>query len=65
MKITKLETYTHGQLSFVRVITESGDEGWGQMAPYNADIAAQIFHRQVAPVVLGKGAERIVEPSCV
>lgn len=59
MKISKLETYTQGHLSLVRVVTESGDEGWGQMAPYNADISAQVFHRQVAPVVLGKGAERI------
>jgi len=59
MKITKLETFTHGNLSFVRLTTEDGAEGWGQMAPYNADISAQVFHRQVAPVVLGRGAERI------
>ena len=59
MKIKKLETYTHGPLSFVKVTAEDGAEGWGQMAPHNADIAAQVFHRQVAPEVLGKAGDRI------
>jgi Zn-dependent alcohol dehydrogenase len=38
----------------VRVRTEDGHEGWGQVAPYHADITALVLHRQVAPHVLGQ-----------
>jgi len=58
-KIESLETFTHGHLSLVRVRAADGVEGWGQMAPYNADISAQVFHRQIAPRALGV---RILEP---
>lgn len=54
MKITRIETYTRNPISFVKVLTDTGDEGMGQIAPYNADIAAQALHRQVAPVFLGR-----------
>jgi L-alanine-DL-glutamate epimerase-like enolase superfamily enzyme len=53
MKIRSLETFTHQHLSFVRVRTDDGAEGIGQISPYNADISAAVFHRQVAPHVLG------------
>ncbi|MFO7918507.1 MAG: mandelate racemase/muconate lactonizing enzyme family protein [Anaerolineae bacterium] len=56
MIIQRLETYTKDPLSFVRVITDDGAEGMGQMSTYNADISAQVFHRQVAPVALGADA---------
>ena len=59
-KLEGLETFTHGNLSMVRVRAGDGAEGWGQMAPFNADISAQIFHRQIAPRALGA---RVVEPS--
>jgi len=59
MKLTQLETYTLGHLSLVRARTEDGAEGWGQMAPYNADISAQVFHRQVAPTVLGRDTDDV------
>ena len=32
---------------------DSGAEGWGQTAPYHADITARVLHRQVAPHALG------------
>jgi len=54
MKITSLETYHNQTLSFVRLQTDDGAEGWGQMSPYNADISTTVFHRQVAPHALGK-----------
>ena len=55
MKIQRLETYTHQRhLSLVRVITDDGAEGVGQISPYDADISALVFHRLVAPVALGK-----------
>ncbi len=53
MKIAKLETFTNAFVGFVRVTSSSGVEGWGQLSPYNADITATIFHRQIAPHALG------------
>ena len=32
-----------------RVTDETGAQGWGQVSTYNADITAQVLHRQVAP----------------
>ena len=54
MKIKKLETFTKPYVSFVKVTDESNNIGFGQMSTYHADITAQIFHKQVAPWVLGK-----------
>ncbi len=54
MKIASFETYSNRTISFVRLRTDEGVEGWGQMSPYNADISTAVFHRQVAPHVLGK-----------
>ena len=50
MKIQRLETYTQRDLSLVRVITDDGAQGFGQISPYDADISALVFHRLVAPV---------------
>ena len=54
MKIVKLETFTKPYVSFVKITVEDGSIGYGQMSTYHADITAQIFHKQVAPWVLGK-----------
>jgi L-alanine-DL-glutamate epimerase-like enolase superfamily enzyme len=48
MKIKSIETFTRGHLSLVRVRTDDGAEGWGQISPYNADVSAIVMHRQVA-----------------
>ncbi|MBV8909527.1 MAG: mandelate racemase/muconate lactonizing enzyme family protein [Gammaproteobacteria bacterium] len=53
MKIASLETFSNQFVCFVRLTTESGAVGWGQTSPYNADITAAVFHRQVAPWALG------------
>jgi L-alanine-DL-glutamate epimerase-like enolase superfamily enzyme len=53
MKITRLETFGNRFVAFVRVTTEDGATGWGQMSTYNADITTEVFHRQVAPHALG------------
>ena len=53
MKIISIETFTNEYIGLVRVRTDEGDEGWGQTSAYNADISAQVVHRQVAPHVLG------------
>jgi L-alanine-DL-glutamate epimerase-like enolase superfamily enzyme len=53
MKLKKIETFTTEYVCFVRATAEDGLQGWGQVAPYCADITAQVLHRQVAPHVLG------------
>jgi L-alanine-DL-glutamate epimerase-like enolase superfamily enzyme len=56
MKIRSIETFSSEFVGFVRVTTDSGSEGWGQVANYNADISALVLHRQVAPWALGRDA---------
>jgi len=56
MKIKKLETFTNQSVGFVKVTSDDGKEGWGQVSNYNADITCQIFHRQVARYALGQDA---------
>lgn len=56
MNISSIETFTNQFVCFVRVTTDTGDQGWGQVAPYHADITAQVVHRQVAPHALGEDA---------
>jgi L-alanine-DL-glutamate epimerase-like enolase superfamily enzyme len=53
MEIQSIETFTKSHLCLVRVQVDSGAEGWGQLAPYNADISAQVLHRQIAPFAIG------------
>lgn len=64
MKITKLETFANEFVGFLRLTTEDGSTGWGQVSTYNSDITAQVLHRQIAPWALGRDVadlERIVE----
>jgi L-alanine-DL-glutamate epimerase-like enolase superfamily enzyme len=56
MKIKRIETFTRGHLSLVRVCTDGGAQGWGQISPFNADISAIVMHRQIAPHALGADA---------
>ena len=56
VKIASLETFSNEFVGFVRVRTDDGAEGWGQVSTYNADITALVFHRQVAPWALGADA---------
>jgi L-alanine-DL-glutamate epimerase-like enolase superfamily enzyme len=56
MRIRRLETFSNRHIGFVRVTTEDGVQGWGQLSTYNSDITAQILHRQVAPWALGAAA---------
>ena len=53
MRIQSIESFTQPFVGIVRVQLDTGAEGWGQMSPYNADISAEILHRQVAPWALG------------
>lgn len=56
MRIRKIDTFSTHYVAFVRVTADDGALGWGQLAPYNADIASLVLHRQVAPWALGRDA---------
>ena len=56
MRIRSIETWSDTFVCFVRVRSDEGGEGWGQTAPYCADITATVLHRQVAPWALGHDA---------
>ena len=56
MKISSVETFSNEFVCFVKVTTNDGAIGWGQVAPYHADITAQIVHRQVAVHALNLNA---------
>ena len=53
MKITSIETFSNEFMGLVRVRTDSGAEGWGQVSTYHSDICSLVLHRQVAPYCLG------------
>ncbi len=55
-RIVRLETFHNEFVCFVRVTAEDGAFGWGQTSTYNADLTAQIFHRQIAPWALSATA---------
>lgn len=61
MKIDRIETFTNRLVGFVRVTTDGGEQGWGQVSTYNADITCEVLHRQVAPHALGADARDIAE----
>jgi len=59
MRIQSIETFTRGQLCIVKVTTDDGAEGFGQTAPFHADITATVLHKQIAPHALGADAADI------
>lgn len=61
MSITSVETFGTTDVALVRVRTDEGAEGWGQVAPYHADTTVEVLHRQVAPHALGRDASEIDE----
>ena len=54
MKIKSIETFSTPQVGLVRLKTNDGAQGWGQVSAYHADISATVLHRQVAVHALGK-----------
>ncbi len=52
MKITSVTTYSTRGVTLVEIESDSGETGWGQTAPFNADITAAVLHRMVAPVAM-------------
>jgi L-alanine-DL-glutamate epimerase-like enolase superfamily enzyme len=58
-KITKIETFSKESVAVVRVTTDDGQQGWGQISTYNSDITSMILHRNLAQKVLGKDPAHI------
>lgn len=54
LKIQSVETFTKGNVSMVRIRTDDGADGYGQISTYDADISAMIMHRKIARHALGK-----------
>jgi len=59
LKITKIESFSKPEVAVVKVTTDIGMEGWGQISTYNADIAATVLHRNIADKVIGKDPSQI------
>jgi len=60
-KVRKVESWTKGSYGIVRVTTNDGKEGWGQLSTFEPDITATVLHRQVARHVLNSDPARIDE----
>ncbi len=54
MTITTIESFARPQVAIVKVTASDGSFGFGQTAPFHADLTAQVLHRQVAPLCLGQ-----------
>ena len=62
LTVKSIETFHRDSLALVRVTASDGRTGWGQIAPYEADISTMVLHRLIARLVLGRD---IVELSTV
>ncbi|MFW2586920.1 mandelate racemase/muconate lactonizing enzyme family protein [Sagittula sp. SSi028] len=58
-RITRIETFCTPVIGFVRVTSQDGAAGWGQVSTYSSDITCEILHRQVAPWALGRGMDAL------
>ncbi|MCF3648763.1 mandelate racemase/muconate lactonizing enzyme family protein [Synoicihabitans lomoniglobus] len=59
LKITKIESFLKEQLAMVRVTVSDGSTGWGQIAPYEANVSVQMLHQRVVRRALGKDLSHI------
>jgi L-alanine-DL-glutamate epimerase-like enolase superfamily enzyme len=59
MRIKSIETFANEYVGFLRLRSDDGAEGWGQVSTYHADITAQVVHRQIAPYALGRDPEEL------
>ncbi|MBN3561071.1 mandelate racemase/muconate lactonizing enzyme family protein [Aliamphritea spongicola] len=59
MKISRIETFCTEDIGLVRVTTDTGHQGWGQVSTYHSDISCTVLHRQVAPWVMGRDVSEL------
>jgi len=57
--ITRIESWTQGNYGFVRLTTNDGAHGWGQLSSYEPDLSATVLHRKVVQHALGSDPARI------
>lgn len=67
-KLRKVESWTRGSYGIVRVTTDDGKEGWGQLSTFEPDITATVLHRQVArhalnrdPALIDELVDRVID----
>jgi len=59
LTVKSIETFQRESLALVRVTASDGRIGWGQIAPYEADISATVLHRLIARQVIGRDISEI------
>jgi L-alanine-DL-glutamate epimerase-like enolase superfamily enzyme len=59
LTVKSVETFQRESLALVRITASDGKVGWGQIAPYEADISAMVLHRLIARRVVGKDIAEI------
>lgn len=59
LTITKVESWTLGSYGVVRITTNDGREGYGQLSSFEPETTATVLHRQVARHVLGSDPAQI------
>jgi L-alanine-DL-glutamate epimerase-like enolase superfamily enzyme len=59
LTVKSIETFQRESLALVRVTASDGRTGWGQIAPYEADISATVLHRLIARRVVGRDVSEI------
>lgn len=60
-KIKSIETFIKNPHVIVRVATDDGKQGYGQIATYDGNISALVLHQKVAQHFLGKDPSKIDE----
>lgn len=59
LKITKVESWTDGSYGVVRITTDDGHVGYGQLSSFEPETTVAVLHRQVVPHVLGSDPAEI------
>ena len=59
LTVKSIETFRRESLALVRITASDGKTGWGQIAPYEADISAEVLHRLIARLVIGRDISEI------
>ena len=59
LSVKSIETFRRESLALVRVTASDGKAGWGQIAPYEPDISAEVLHRLIARLVVGRDISEI------
>lgn len=59
LKIVKIETFTVRKVGVVRITTDDGKTGYGQISPHDAEFTMMMLHDKIAKRFLGKDPANI------